>query len=56
MSRRYNRIRIESKECLDLIIENNIKMVLGNHELCALYGTDIDSSINSNVQKNITNG
>ena len=26
-------------------------MVLGNHELCALYGTDIDSSINSNVQK-----
>lgn len=41
----------ESKECLDLIIENNIKMVLGNHELCALYGTDIDSSINSNVQK-----
>ena len=41
----------ESKECLDLIIENNIKMVLGNHELCALYGTDIDSSINSNVQR-----
>ena len=41
----------ESKECLDLIIENNIKMVLGNHELCALYGTDIDSSINSNAQK-----
>lgn len=41
----------ESKECLDLIIENNIKMVLGNHELCALYGTDIDSSINSEVQK-----
>ena len=29
------------KECLDIIIENNINMVLGNHELYSLKGTDI---------------
>lgn len=34
-----------SKECLDLIISNNIKMVLGNHELYCLKGTDIDEKI-----------
>ena len=33
------------KECLDLIIENNIKMVLGNHELYYLKGTDIDKNM-----------
>lgn len=33
------------KECLDLIINNNIKMVLGNHELYFLKGTDIDNSV-----------
>ena len=31
------------KECLDLIINNNIKMVLGNHELYYLNGTSIDN-------------
>lgn len=31
-----------SRECLDIIIENNIKMVLGNHELYYLKGTQID--------------
>ena len=27
-----------SKECIDLLIENNIKSVLGNHEICLLKG------------------
>ncbi len=31
-----------SKECLDLAINNNIEMVLGNHELYYLKGTQID--------------
>lgn len=35
-----------SRECLDLIIENNIKMVLGNHEMYYLKGTDIDDEKN----------
>lgn len=34
-----------SKECLDLIINNNVEMVLGNHELYYLKGTEIDSKI-----------
>lgn len=25
-----------SKECIDLLIENNIKSVLGDHEICLL--------------------
>ena len=33
------------KECMDLIINNNIKMVLGNHELYYLKGTDIDNEM-----------
>ena len=32
-------------ECLDLIIDNNIKTVLGNHELYFLKGTDIDGNL-----------
>ncbi len=36
-----------SKECLDLIIKNNIKMVLGNHELCYLFGSNIDYTVDS---------
>lgn len=40
-----------SKECLDLIISNNIKMVLGNHELCCLKGTDIDEKIGFDLKK-----
>ena len=27
-----------SKECIDLLIENNIKSVLGDHEICLLKG------------------
>ncbi len=34
-----------SRECIDLLIDNNIKMVLGNHELYLLRGTDIEPSI-----------
>ena len=40
-----------SKECLDLIISNNIKMVLGNHELYCLKGTDIDEKIGEEEKK-----
>lgn len=34
-----------SKECIDLLIENNIKLVLGEHEIYLLKGTDFDSTI-----------
>lgn len=34
-----------SKECINMLIDNNIKITLGNHELYLLKGTDIDSSI-----------
>ncbi len=33
------------RECLDLIMENNIEMVLGNHELYYLNGTSIDETM-----------
>lgn len=36
------------KECLDLIIENNIDIVLGNHELYYVYGTKIDNEMGEN--------
>ena len=34
-----------SKECIDLLIDNNVKSVLGNHEIYLLNGTDFDPSI-----------
>ena len=34
-----------SKECIDLLIENNVKSVLGNHEIYLLRGTNFESSI-----------
>lgn len=34
-----------SKECVDLLIDNNIKSVLCNHELYLLKGVDFDSTI-----------
>ena len=34
-----------SKECIDKLIENNVKMTLGNHELYLLRGTDIEPTI-----------
>lgn len=36
---------VNSKECLDLIIENNIELILGNHEIYFIKGIDIDNSI-----------
>ena len=36
---------LNSKECIDVLMENNIKTILGNHELYLLRGTDIDKSI-----------
>ena len=33
------------KECLDLLVNNNIKSVLGNHELYFLKGTGIDDEM-----------
>jgi len=35
----------EPDKCLDLIIDNNFEMVLGNHELYYVRGTDIDSEM-----------
>lgn len=40
-----------SKECVDLLIENNIKSVLGNHEIYLLKGTDFDSTIPNQVKE-----
>ena len=33
------------KECMELIIKNNIKMVLGNHDLYYIKGTEIDDEM-----------
>lgn len=38
------------KECLELIMENDIEMVLGNHELYFLRGVEIDNLI-SDIEK-----
>ena len=35
----------DSKECIDILIDNNIKTILGNHELYLLRGTNIEPSI-----------
>ena len=40
----------EPDKCLDLIIENNMEMVLGNHELYYLKGTDIDHEMSFEEQ------
>lgn len=39
------------KECLDLIFTNNIKLLLGNHELYYIYGTIIDDEMSENEKK-----
>lgn len=36
-----------SKRCLDLIFKENVKYLLGNHELYYLYGSEIDKDIDS---------
>ena len=38
-------IGTDSKECVDRLIELNIKTILGNHELYLLRGTDIEPTI-----------
>lgn len=38
------------RECLDLVMENNIEMILGNHELYFLRGVEIDGLI-SDIEK-----
>ena len=38
------------KECLELIMNNNINMTLGNHELYFLRGVEIDDMI-SDIEK-----
>lgn len=40
-----------SKECIDLVINNNIDMALGNHELYCLKGTHIDKDITFDEKK-----
>lgn len=40
-----------SKDCVDKIIDMNIKCVLGNHELYLLRGTDINPAIDENDKK-----
>ena len=40
-----------SKECIDILIDNNIKTILGNHELYLLRGTDIEPSIEGEEKK-----
>ncbi len=42
---------LNSKECIDLLIDNNIKSVLGNHEIYLLKGVDFDSTIGSEEKK-----
>lgn len=39
------------KECLDLIIENKVNMVLGNHELYYLKGTKTNENISKNEKE-----
>ena len=41
----------DSKSCLDLIINNNIKLILGNHELAYLFGTSIDYNIDESERE-----
>ena len=38
------------KECLELVMNNNINMILGNHELYFVRGVDIDENI-SEIEK-----
>jgi predicted phosphodiesterase len=39
------------KECLNMLKDNNVIFLLGNHELYYLYGTNIDSTITNNEEK-----
>ena len=39
------------KECLDLLLKNNVEIVLGNHELYFIYGTQINHTIDEAEDK-----
>ncbi len=39
------------KECLELLFKNDIKVLLGNHDLYYLYGSDIDPEITEEEMK-----
>ena len=41
----------DSRECLDIIINSNIKFILGNHELYYLFGSDIDYNVDLEEKK-----
>ena len=47
-------IGLNPKECLDILINNNIKTVLGNHELYFLKGPEIDNRLGENEFKHQT--
>ncbi len=36
-------------ECMDLIIDNNVKLILGNHDLYLVRGTSIDDEMEEDV-------
>lgn len=40
-----------SKECLELLKRNNVRFILGNHELYYLRGSQIDSNIDEDGEK-----
>ena len=42
-----------SKECLNLIIDNNVNMVLGNYELYVIKGDSIDDELEDSKRQNI---
>jgi len=41
----------QSKECLELLKNSNVRFLLGNHELYYLYGAEIDDAIQSETEK-----
>lgn len=42
---------LDSKKCIDMLIDNDVAMTLGNHELYCIKGSQIDSSIGIEEQK-----
>lgn len=43
----------QPKECLQLLKDNNVKFVLGNHELYYLRGTEIDNEIKDDQKEHL---
>lgn len=42
----------ESKECIDILIDNNIKSILGNHELYTIKGNQIEELDQNEIEHN----